>query len=68
MNKIYIILLLILGVNFTPVWSQCTDHEISTHPNGAINTLYTIQQQKQLEALTMQLNALQEKLNDNEGK
>lgn len=31
-------------------------------------TLYTIQQQKQLEALTMQLNALQEKLNDNESK
>ncbi|MGB0982560.1 MAG: hypothetical protein ACPG19_00895 [Saprospiraceae bacterium] len=31
-------------------------------------TLYTIQQQKQLELLTNQLNALQEKLNNNENK
>lgn len=31
-------------------------------------TLYTIQQQKQLELLTTQLNALQEKLNNNESK
>jgi hypothetical protein len=30
--------------------------------------LYTIQQQKKLELLTTQLNALQEKLNSNESK
>lgn len=40
MNKIYkILIIVVLGANTTPIWSQCTDQDISTHPSSAVNTL-----------------------------